>query len=170
MWDSRAEAETAPPSVATAGAVIAQNAELAHGVACVIAPTAGPDRWEPISCSQLAGVARWTWPHNSGRPTGNVWPLNSNVATSLTSESFMRSGIYYDALTVVTTPQSAEAGIGSNHTSRRRSSHQASAEEPFGIPNTRRSAGRRSLAWSPSSCGRSAGRSGSPLGQSCKGS
>jgi hypothetical protein len=48
MWDSRAETETAPPSMTTAGAVIAQNAGLAHGVAWVIAPTAGPDGWDPI--------------------------------------------------------------------------------------------------------------------------
>jgi hypothetical protein len=89
MWDSRAEVETVPPSVTTAGAVIAQNAELAHGVAWVIAPTAGPERWEAICCSQLAGAARWTWSHNNGRPTGNIWPLNSSVATNLTSESFM---------------------------------------------------------------------------------
>ncbi len=168
MWDSRAEAETAPPRVTTAGAVIAQNAGLAHGVAWVITPTAGPDRWEAICCSQLAGVARWTWSHNSGKPTGNIWPLSSNVATSLTRESFMRSGIYYDAVSLVTTPQSAEAGIGSSRRNRRRSSPRASAGELFGIRNTRRSAGRRSLAWSPSSCGRNAGRSGSPLRRSCK--
>src|SRR6266700_8117876 len=97
MWDSRAEAETAPPSVTTAGAVIAQNAELAHGVAWVIAPTAGPDRWDAICCWQLAGVPRWTWSHNSGRPTGNIWPLSSNVATSLTNESFMRAREYTTA-------------------------------------------------------------------------
>src|SRR5438067_2365884 len=35
MWDSRAEVETAPPSVTTAGAVIAQNDGLAHGAAWV---------------------------------------------------------------------------------------------------------------------------------------
>ena len=91
MWDSRAEVETAPPSVTTAGAVIAQNAELAHGVAWVVAPTAGPDRSEAICCSQLAGVPRWTWSHKSGRPTGNIWPLSNSVATNLTSESFMRA-------------------------------------------------------------------------------
>ena len=94
MWDSRAEVETAPPSVTTAGAVIAQNAGLAHGVAWVIAPTAGPDRWEDICCSQLAGVARWTWSHNSGKPTGNIWPLSSSIATNLTKESFMRARQY----------------------------------------------------------------------------
>src|SRR3989442_11033643 len=69
MWDSRAEAETAPPSGTTAGVVIAQNAGLAHGVAWVVASTAGPDRWEAICCSQLAGVPRWTWSHKSGKPT-----------------------------------------------------------------------------------------------------
>src|SRR5881628_2845679 len=94
MWDSRAEAETAPPSVTTAGAVIAQNAGLAHGVAWVIAPTAGPGGWDAICWSQFAGVARWTWSHNSGRPTGNIWPLSSSVATSLTNESFMRASEY----------------------------------------------------------------------------
>src|SRR6266576_646504 len=94
MWDSRAEVETAPQSVTTAGAVTAQNAGLAHGVACVVAATAGPDRWEVICCSQLAGVPRWTWSHNSGRPTGNIWPVSSSVATSLTSESFMRAAQY----------------------------------------------------------------------------
>ena len=94
MWDSRAEVETALPSVTTAGAMIAQNAGLAHGVAWVIAATAGPDRWEAIRCSQFADVARWTWSHNSGRPTGNIWPLSSSVATNLTSESFMRAPEY----------------------------------------------------------------------------
>src|SRR2546423_14186745 len=94
MWDSRAEAETAPSSVTTAGVVIAQNAGLAHGVAWVIAPTAGPDRWEAICCSQLAGAARWTWSHNNGRPTGNIWPLSRSVANNLTSESFMRAPEY----------------------------------------------------------------------------
>ncbi len=65
----------------------------------------------------------------------------------------------------VTLPESAEAGSGSTHRSRKHSSRQVSAEEPFGMPNTRRSAGRRSLAWSPSSCGRNAGRSRLPLGR-----
>ena len=60
MWDSRAETEAAPPSATTAGAVIAQNAELAHGVAWVVASTVGPDGWDAICCSQLVGVARWT--------------------------------------------------------------------------------------------------------------
>src|SRR5438034_5735003 len=86
MWDSRAEAETGPPSVTTAGAVIAQNAGLAHGVAWVLASTAGPDGWEAICCSQLADFARWTWSHNSGKPSGNIWPLSSMVATNLTNE------------------------------------------------------------------------------------
>jgi len=71
--------------VTTAGAVIAQNAELAHGVAWVVAPMAGPDRWEAICWWQLAGVARWTWSQKSGRPAGNIWPLSSSVATSLPS-------------------------------------------------------------------------------------
>jgi len=170
MWDSRVETAAGPPSVTTAGAVIAQNAGLAHGVAWVIAPRAGPDLCEAICCSQLVGVPLWTWSHNRGRPTGNIWPLSSSVATSLTSDSFMRSGIYYDAVRVVTTPQSAGAGIGSTRTSKRRSSRQALAEEPFGRPSTRRSARKHWWACFPSSCGRSAGRSGSPLGQSCKGS
>ncbi len=90
MWDSRAGTETAPPSATTAGAVIAQNAALAHGVAWVVAATASPWGWDAICCSQFAGVARWTWPHKSGRPTGNIWPLSRSVATSLTSESLMR--------------------------------------------------------------------------------
>ncbi len=94
MSDSLAETETGPPSVTTAGAVIAQNAGLAHGAAWVIAPTAGPDGWEAICCSQLAGVPRWTWSHNSGRPTGNIWPLSRSVATSLTRNSFMRAREY----------------------------------------------------------------------------
>src|SRR2546427_8235355 len=78
----------------TALAVIAQNAGLAHGVAWVVAATAGPDRWDAICCPQFAGVARWTWSHNSGRPSGNIWPLSSSVATNLTSESFMRAPQY----------------------------------------------------------------------------
>ncbi len=98
MWDSRPEVETAPPSVTTAGAVIAQNAELAHGVAWVVAATTGPDKWDAICWSQFADVARWTWSHNRGRPTGNIWPLSSSVATSLTSESFMCAREYTMAL------------------------------------------------------------------------
>jgi len=94
MWDSRAEAETGPPSVTTAGAVIAQNAGLAHGVAWVLASTAGPDGWEAICCSQLADFARCTWSHNSGKPSGNIWPLSSMVATNLTNENFMRAPEY----------------------------------------------------------------------------
>jgi len=94
MWDSRAEAETGPPSVTTAGAVIAQNAGLAHGVAWVLASTAGPEGWEAICCSQLADFARWTWSHNSGKPSGNIWPLSSMVATNLTNENFMRAPEY----------------------------------------------------------------------------
>ena len=70
--------------------MIAQNAELAHGVAWVVAFTAGPDGWDAICWSQFAGVARWTWSHRSGRPTGNIWPLHSSVATSLSNVSFMR--------------------------------------------------------------------------------
>ena len=73
----------------TAFAVIAQNAEFAHGVAWVVAATAGPDGCDAICCSQFADVARWTWSHNSGRPTGNIWPLSSSVAINLTSENFM---------------------------------------------------------------------------------
>src|SRR5437899_2304632 len=100
MWDSPAETETTPPSATTAVAVVAQNAELAHGAAWVIASKAGPDRWDAICWSQFAGVARWTWSHNNGRPTGNIWPVSSSVATSLTSESFIRAREY-------TTPPSA---------------------------------------------------------------
>ena len=77
-------------------------------------------------------------------------------------EFHARCAIYYDAFWVVTPSQSVGVGIGSIHRSRRRSSRQVSAGEPFGMPRTRRSERRRSLAWSPSSCGRSAGRSGSP--------
>src|SRR6266516_8223748 len=94
MWDSPAETEIAAAGATTAGAVIAQNAELAHGVAWVVAATTGPDGWDAICCSQFAGVPRWTWSHNNGRPTGNIWPLSSSVATSLTSESFMRAPQY----------------------------------------------------------------------------
>jgi len=94
MWDSRAEVETAPPSGTTAGAVIAQNAALAHVVPWVVAATAGRDGWDAICCSQLVGVARWTWSHNSGSPTGNIWPLSSSVATNLPNENFMRAPEY----------------------------------------------------------------------------
>src|SRR3989442_3589080 len=89
MRDSRAEVETAPPSVTTAGAVIAQNAGLAHGVAWVVAATAGPDRWDAICCPQFADVARWTWSQNNGRPTDNVWPLSSSVAITRMTETFI---------------------------------------------------------------------------------
>jgi len=67
--------------VTTAGAVIAQNAELAHGAAWLVASTVGPDCWDVICWSQFADVARWTWSHRSGRPTGNIWPLSRSVAT-----------------------------------------------------------------------------------------
>ncbi len=159
MWDSRAEVETARPIVTTAGAVIAQNAELAHGVALLVAATAGPDGWDAICCSQFAGVPRWTCSHNSGRPTGNIWPLSSSEATSLTSRRFMRARqVYHDAVCVVTSARSAGAGIGSSRRSRKRSNPRAWAEEPFGMPNTRRNGGRRSLACSRSSCGCAGGR------------
>src|SRR5437016_9637114 len=94
MWDSRPETETVPPKATTAGAVIAQNAGLAQGAGWVVAPTAGPDRWEAICWSQLAGAARWTCSHNNGRPTANIWPLSSSVATNLTNENFMRAPEY----------------------------------------------------------------------------
>src|SRR5438034_11844711 len=90
MCDSPAETETAPPSATTAVVWLAQGAELAHGVAWVVASTTGPDGWEVICWSQFAGVARWTWSHNSGKPTGSIWPLSNSVATSLTRETFMR--------------------------------------------------------------------------------
>jgi len=89
MCDSPAETETAPSSATTAVVVLAQSAELAHGVARVVALTTGPDGWEAICWSQFAGVARWTWSHSSGKPIGNIWPLSSKVATNLTSERFM---------------------------------------------------------------------------------
>ena len=94
MWDSPAETETAPPSATTAVAVVAQKAELAHGVTWVGASTTGPDEWGAICWSQFAGVARWTWSHNSGKPTGNIWPLSSSVATNLMNENFMRAPEY----------------------------------------------------------------------------
>ena len=94
MCDSAGETEAAPPSATTAVAVVAQKAELAHGVAWLVATTTGPDGWDAICCSQVADVARWTWSHNSGRPSGNIWPLSMSVATSLTRESFMRARQY----------------------------------------------------------------------------
>ncbi len=84
-------------------------------------------------------------------------------------EFHARTGIYYSAVGVVMPPQPAGAGIGSSRRNRRRSSPRAWAEGSFGMLSTRRSARRRSLAWSQSFCGRSAGRSGSPLGRACKG-
>src|SRR2546428_10482408 len=90
MWDSRAEVETAPPIVTTAGAVIAQNAELAHGAAWLVASTVGPDSWDGICWSQFADVARWTWSHRSGRPTRHISPLRRSVATRPTNAHFMR--------------------------------------------------------------------------------
>src|SRR5881628_1150421 len=89
MWDSRAETETVPPSATTAFAVVAQNAELAHRVARLVASTTGPDGWDAICWSQFAGVARWTWSHNSGRPIGNIWPLSSSVEITRMTETFI---------------------------------------------------------------------------------
>jgi len=89
MWDSRAETETVPPNATTAGAVIAQNAGLAHGAEWFIAPTASRCGLDAICCSQFADVARCTWSHNSDRPTGNIWPLSSNVAITLITETFI---------------------------------------------------------------------------------
>src|SRR5438046_3160200 len=60
----------------------------------VVAATTRPDMWDAICWSQFADVVRWTWSHNSGRPTGNTWPVSSSVATNLTSESFMRARQY----------------------------------------------------------------------------
>src|SRR2546429_2497379 len=94
MWDSPTETATAPLGAMTAVAAVAQNAELAHGVAWVVATTTGSDGWDAICCSQVADVARWTWSHRSGRPIGNTWPLNRSVATSLTTERFMRAHEY----------------------------------------------------------------------------
>src|SRR5207245_11041572 len=94
MCDSPAETETAPPSATTAVVVLAQSAELAHAVAWVVALTTGPDGWDAICWSQLPGVARWTWSQTSGRRTGNSWPLSMSVATSLTTENFMRPREY----------------------------------------------------------------------------
>src|SRR5258708_427117 len=94
MWDFPAETETAPPRATTALAVVAQSAELAHGVAWVVTSRASPEGWDAICCSQFAGDPRWSWSHNSGRPTGNICPLSSSVATNLTSDSFMRAPEY----------------------------------------------------------------------------
>jgi len=80
-------------SATTAVAVVAQKV-LAHGVAWVVAATAGPDTWDAICCLQFADVPRWIWLHNNGRPIGSIWLLSSSGATNLTSESFMRSAIY----------------------------------------------------------------------------
>ncbi len=110
MCDSAVEPETTPPSATTAVAVVAQSAELAHGVAWLVASTTGPGGWEVICWSQFAGVARWTWSHNSGKTTGNIWPLSSSAPTSLTNESFMRWGIYHDAVMVVMTTQPGGGG------------------------------------------------------------
>src|SRR2546425_185414 len=125
MWDSRAETGTVPPSATTAFAVVAQNAELAHRVARLVASTTGPDGWDAICWSQFAGVARWTWSHNSGRPTGNIWPLSSSVATSLTNESFMRASEYTtrgqwwcQRGAAVTQPRAARCGTLSASTDR----------------------------------------------------
>jgi len=107
--DSGADAEVARPSATTAVVGVAQSAELAHGVAWLVASTTGPEGWDAICWSQLAGVARWTWPHRSGKPTGNIWPVSTSVATSLTRESFIRWGIYHDAVMVVMTTHLAKA-------------------------------------------------------------
>src|SRR3989475_10509517 len=126
MWDSRAETGTVPPSATTAFAVVAQNAELAHRVARLVASTTGPDGWDAICWSQFAGVARWTWSHTGGRPTGNIWPLSSSVATSLTNESFMRASEYTTRGQwwcqrggAVTQPRAARYGTPSPSTDRR---------------------------------------------------
>jgi len=57
MRDSLAETEIRAFNESAAVAVIAQNAELAHGLASVVAATTGPDGWDAI-CWQLTGVAR----------------------------------------------------------------------------------------------------------------
>ena len=65
-------------------------------------------------------------------------------------------------------------GISSVRQARRRNAYQKMQQspgfgrEPLGTPSTRRRGRRRWSAWSQSSCGRNAGRSGSPLGRSCK--
>ena len=60
--------------------------------------------WDAICWSQFADVARWTWSHNSGRPTGNIWPLSSSVATTLTSEKFMRDPKIADSRSAESSP------------------------------------------------------------------
>src|SRR5438874_818666 len=105
IWDSPAETETAAPGVTTPVVVVAQNAALAHGGAWVVAATAGPDALDAIWCSQLAGVPRWTWSHNSGRPSGNIWPLSSSVAMSLGSENFICAPQY------TTTPSASSRAL-----------------------------------------------------------
>ena len=59
VWDGPADTETAVLIATTAVAVVAQNAEVAHGVAWVSAATARSDRWDAICWSQLADVPRW---------------------------------------------------------------------------------------------------------------
>jgi hypothetical protein len=90
MCDSPAAIETGPPNATAAVAVVAQSAELAHEVEWVVASNAGPGGGDAICWSQLAGVARWTSPHSTGSPTGNIWALSSSVATNLTSDNPMR--------------------------------------------------------------------------------
>src|SRR2546428_2064206 len=89
MRDSLGETEIRAFNESTAFAVIAQNAGLAQGAAWAVTSTTGPDGWDAICCPQFAGVARWTWSHNSGRPTGNIWPLSSSVAITLITETFI---------------------------------------------------------------------------------
>ena len=89
--------EPVPLSAITAVAVVAQSAELAHGVAWVVALTTGPDGWEAIWWSQFAGVARWTWPHKSGKPTGKNWPVSISVATNFTSVIFIGAINIYES-------------------------------------------------------------------------
>ena len=155
--------------------------------ACSLHPTGSsrqsmtPRRRESsIACGRRASTSWAIAPSTTWRPIGRPPPshavrwrvsrimafqvLSSGSAHHASSPSRTMRG----TVARVTRPQSAGAGIGSTHRSRRCSSHQASAEEPLGTPSTRRRGRRRWSAWSQSSCGRNAGRSGSPLGRSCK--
>jgi len=122
-------AETAPPERGHCGRVIAQNAGLAHGVSVSHRTEAG-QMVEAICCSQLADVPRWTWSHNSGRPTANIWPLSQERGRRVHEREFHARREYYTRRRRGHAP-SLPGGIGSSVGAEDAAVGPAWAEEPF---------------------------------------